>query len=73
MLIKLEDLLEDSMIIQNLKAEINKTNTFEGLQNFNELINNYLIRYKGKDANTKLKIFSKNNDIVLDDINNNNS
>ena len=70
---KLEDSLKDDVIIQNIKFEISKTNTFEGLQKFNELINNYLIRYKGENINNKLKIFLKNNDIVLDDINNNNS
>ena len=70
---KLEDSLKDDVIFQNIKFEINKTNTFEDLQKFNDLINNYLIRYKEKDINNKLNLFLRDKDIVLDDINNNNT
>ena len=68
---KLEEIVKDKKIIENLSKQINKIETSKKLKVYEELIDNYIIRYEEKNRKNAFKIFNTD-EILLDDINNKN-
>ena len=62
----------DKDLIENLKKKLDEINDFEELKEFDELIDNYIIRYCNRDELNEIKIFYKDNIISLEDYKNEN-
>ena len=62
----------DKDLIENLKKKIDEINDFEELKDFDELVDNYIIRYSNKDELGESKIFYKDGNISLENFKNKN-
>ena len=69
---KLEKSIKEEKIIEGLKEKINKIESNEELNEYDELIDNYMIKYKKTETNINDSMIFSKDTIQIDDINNKN-